>query len=377
MNPENRTVTVHLFFWGALVAAPISALAQSPPVGIVTTLQGSAMVVHAAKPEATPLRFKDEVFFRDRITTGDNSIARILLGGKAIVTVRERSALTITELPGSATIDVSSGRVAVAVAKERMKPGESVDIVTPNAVAGIRGTVVIAEVSEGVAPTSTFTVLQGTIEVTALDPVSRQAIATPVKVGTLQSVGVAPLILPLTRTITPETAERLAKEFKVRVEQVSPRVHFPAATLAQIQQAVGNTAALVGALERQTRLKGRLAAKSESRGAPTTAARDDEGGRRDTKRNDGGTSRAAQTEKGQKEDAKGSGGTPAASSAGAPVKTGGAAAVSAPPRTGPAGTLVFTGSPPLAIGKRPTHDALVQEQLKKIQRQTPPPPRRR
>jgi hypothetical protein len=68
---------------------------------------------------------------RDRVTTGEAAITRILLGGKVIVTARERSTLTITEVPGLSTIHLSSGRIAVAVDKSRMTGGERVDIRTP------------------------------------------------------------------------------------------------------------------------------------------------------------------------------------------------------------------------------------------------------
>lgn len=374
---ESRVTTVWLFFWSAVVAAPASTLAQStPPVGIVTTLQGTATVVHAATPQAAQLRFKDEVFFRDRITTGDDSVARILLGGKAIVTVRERSALTITELPGSSTIDVTTGRVAVAVAKERMKTGESVDILTPNAVAGIRGTVVIAEVSPGVAPTSTFTVLQGTIDVTPLDAVSRQAVAPAIKVGHLQSVGVTALVPPITRTITPETAERLAKDFKVRVEQVSPRAHWPV-TSAQIQQALGHTAAFLSPLERQTRLRTTRQTTAATAQHPTEVR---------------GARAGAQVKTSDDHGAAGDKGSRAGASSGgsnAPVSSSAAARASGPtasvgasagtsagiPRSTASGPLAITSSGPLGAARRPSHDALIQEQLRKIQRGASPPRR--
>jgi hypothetical protein len=107
----------------------------------------------------------------DKVVTGEQSVARMLLGGKAVVTVRERSALTITEVPGKATIDLAAGKIAVAVAKEKMRPGESLEIRAANAVAGVRGTVVVAEVSSAsaqlgglAAPVGTFWVLKGQIE---------------------------------------------------------------------------------------------------------------------------------------------------------------------------------------------------------------------
>jgi hypothetical protein len=112
----------------------------------------------------------------------------MLLGGKAVVTVRERSTLTITEVPGKATIDLQAGKIALAVATDKMRPGESIEIRAANAVAGIRGTVVVAEVSSAAAqaggavgPTGTLWVLKGQIEaVLANQP------GNPVLVGALQ-----------------------------------------------------------------------------------------------------------------------------------------------------------------------------------------------
>src|SRR5437016_8443597 len=93
--------------------------------GVVSTLQGTATASRAGAPQPIPLKFKDDVFLQDRIQTGDQSVARILLGGKALVTVRERSALTITEIPGRSTVELEAGKIGLAVARERMRPGES------------------------------------------------------------------------------------------------------------------------------------------------------------------------------------------------------------------------------------------------------------
>jgi len=154
------------------IIALVPSVASTEPVkaGVVTTLEGNVTVSRVALPPQ-PLKFKDDVFVNDKVVTGDRSIARMLLGGKAVVTVRERSALTITEVPGKATIDLAAGKIAVAVAKDKMKPGELLEIRAANAVAGVRGTVVIAEVSTGSAqlggsagPVGTFWVLKGQVE---------------------------------------------------------------------------------------------------------------------------------------------------------------------------------------------------------------------
>src|SRR5437867_13246648 len=149
---------------------PTLASAQASKAGVVTTLEGNVTVTRVALPPQ-PLKFKDDVFVDDKVTTGDRSLARMLLGGKAVVTVRERSVLTITEVPGKATIDLSAGKIAVAVAKDKMRPDESIEIRAANAVAGIRGTVIVAEVSSTSAQaaarggvTGTFWVLRGQVE---------------------------------------------------------------------------------------------------------------------------------------------------------------------------------------------------------------------
>ena len=134
---------------------PTLALAQSPKAGVVTTLHGVATVARLAAPPEIPLRFKDDVLFRDRITTREDSVVRVLLGGKALVTVRELSVLTISEEPDKATVELQAGKIALAVARQRLRPGEQIEIRTPNAIAGVRGTVVIVEVLRATAQGTT------------------------------------------------------------------------------------------------------------------------------------------------------------------------------------------------------------------------------
>jgi hypothetical protein len=154
---------------------PGSVSAQATKAGVVTTLEGNVTAARTTAAQPVALKFKDDVFVNDRVVTGDRSLARLLLGGKAVVTVRERSALTITEVPGRSTVDLDSGKIAVAVAKDRMRPGEQIEVKTPNAVAAVRGTVFIAEVIRASASannaqgglTANFYILAGAVAVTA------------------------------------------------------------------------------------------------------------------------------------------------------------------------------------------------------------------
>jgi hypothetical protein len=187
-------------------------------VGVATTVVGPVTVTRSALAPA-PLKFKDDIFLRDRVTTGDKAITRILLGGRVVVTARERSTLTITEVPGLSTIDLGSGRIAVAVDRTRMKPGERVDVRTPHAVAGVRGTVLIVEAD---ADTSSVTVLKGLVDVVSLDPATGRPVGAVTPVAKHQAVTVRQN-LPAARAkaISADRAEALAKEFSPPIGSVA------------------------------------------------------------------------------------------------------------------------------------------------------------
>ena len=233
-----------------LTAAAAFLLASSAMagerVGVVTNIEGTATVARLSEPGAQPLRFKDAVFLRDRITTGERSFVRVLLGGKATVTARERSVLTITEVPGVATVQLGEGRISVAVSKALMKPGDVIEIKTPNAVTAIRGTVVVAEVEPaGSGYRSTITILRGLVDVTRLDPTAGP-VGPAVKVGALQRVsvvGAGPV--PQPTSITQEAARGLGSEFSMVPKDVPAASVEPLnaamrdATIREILQATG------------------------------------------------------------------------------------------------------------------------------------------
>jgi len=143
------------------------ALAQQA-VGVVTALKGKAQLSRAATQ--SPLRFKDDLILRDLIDTQEKSLARVLFGGKSTVTVRELSRLEVREelLPGGATRSVhelSSGSILVNVARSLMGRGDEVQIRTPNAVAAVRGSTILAQYNAALAQ-SIFVLLTGSAIVT-------------------------------------------------------------------------------------------------------------------------------------------------------------------------------------------------------------------
>jgi FecR-like protein len=180
----------------AVYLLPATAFAQATKAGVVTTLEGNVTAARAVAAQPVVLKFKDDVFLQDRVVTGEQSFARLLLGGKAVVSIRERSAVTITEVPGRSTIDIESGKIALSVAGDRMQPGEVINIKTPNAVAGVRGTVVVAQVAYSMVggaqqPASNLWVLRGVIEAVPTNAAGA-AIGVPVPVGAMQSFSATP-----------------------------------------------------------------------------------------------------------------------------------------------------------------------------------------
>jgi len=207
------------------------AAAQERRAGIVTVATGTVQVARPSVP-VRALKFRDDVFVHDRVSTGEHSLARILLGGKAVVTVSERSVVTITEVPGHSIIDLATGRMSLAVARDRMKPGDSVEIRTSVAIAGVRGTVVIAEVTPGGAPSQTsarFTVLKGLVEVNAIDPATRRTVGASTFLGADQTLLADRSGVAAPTAISRQAAERLGMLF-------SPPLPPPTETRAAITE---------------------------------------------------------------------------------------------------------------------------------------------
>jgi FecR protein len=232
-----RTVRIGLIAGTLALSWPFSAFSQER-VGVVTNLEGTATVVRAAALQTLELRFKDDVYLHDRITTAEHSVVRVLLGGKATVTARERSVLTITEMPNVSTIELQSGRISVAVSKALMKPGESVEIKTPNTITAIRGTVVVAEVvQENGSTRSNITLLRGLIDVKRLDQTTHAAVGRAVSLRPLQTVTASGSLLSAPKSITPETGRQLSAEFWI-VPKSAPAPSQEPAVRHAVRQAV-------------------------------------------------------------------------------------------------------------------------------------------
>jgi FecR-like protein len=208
-----------------LCASPVPAAAEpEESAGVVTTVNGDATLLRAvAVAQPVSLRMRDEIFLRDRIQTRERSLVRVLLGGKALITVRELSVLTVIEEAGRVTVDLQSGKVGVAVVKARMRPGEVIEIRTPNATAAVRGTVFVVEVDPmqpgqpgGAATTTRVHLFHGALDVSArLDPNN-----ATVRLAELQSVVVAGNVLGSVKPISRDAVATLTADLKPQQVQV-------------------------------------------------------------------------------------------------------------------------------------------------------------
>jgi hypothetical protein len=189
-------------------------------LGVVSTISGQATISRASLPQPLPLQFKDSVFDRDRISTAENSTVKVLMGGKALVTVRELSVLTITEELGRSTVDLQSGKVALGVVRQRMRPGESIEVRTHNAVAAVRGTVIVVEIIRASAQatggpaalTTNVHVLRGSAVVTPTNVPGSSGIT----VGEFQTYSQIGNVLGASRPLTPAAVIQLLSNLQTR-----------------------------------------------------------------------------------------------------------------------------------------------------------------
>ena len=206
---------------GMVVGVPAYVQAQGQPgVGVVTTLVGEATVARSVAARPENLRMRDHVFALDRISTKERSMVHVLMGGKALLTVRELSVVTVTEEGGRATIDLQSGKVGLAVVRERMQPGDVIEVQTPHAVAAVRGTVLVVEIVPGPPggdqldssgeSTTDVHLLHGKLDVSLRsDPGG-----VPVRLETLQTVTVSRAVLGKIRPLDLATATAVTNGLK-------------------------------------------------------------------------------------------------------------------------------------------------------------------
>jgi len=195
-------------------------------VGVVTTLVGEATVVRTAAAQPRNLQMRDRVLPLDRITTKERSMVHVLMGGKALLTVKELSVVTVTEDGGRATVDLQSGKVGLAVVHEKMKPGDVIEVKTPQAVAAVRGTVLVVEIIPGTGEAdqtgrsedvTNVHLIHGKLDVSLRSNPG----GAPVRLESLQTVSVTRDVLGKMRPLDLPTATALSMGLKPAEQAVT------------------------------------------------------------------------------------------------------------------------------------------------------------
>ena len=216
------------------LAARVSAVETEKAAGVVTAVSGP-VVVNRESASSQTLKFRDALYWRDVVEARKEGMARMLLGGKTTVTVREFSRLELREEALAEgvryTVELISGKVRVSVARMLMRPGEQVEVRTRNVVASVRGTDFIVESVERPAQAGAFGLL-GVREV-AQGAAERGALTNETVVTTLSGV-----VEVSNRLTAPGWVEQVGPYQGVRVSGMHEplRLQFNPDTLRQTLQ---------------------------------------------------------------------------------------------------------------------------------------------
>ena len=119
--------------------------ARAAGIGLVTGIRGEATVRRDPAPQPQRLKFKDDLFWQDTLSTGADSRLRLLILQKSVITMKELSQLQLREELATPTqpkkksvVNLVSGAVRVVVEKDALKDSDY-EVHTNVAVAAIRG----------------------------------------------------------------------------------------------------------------------------------------------------------------------------------------------------------------------------------------------
>lgn len=217
-------------------------------IGTVLAVEGQAEVHAQDKTEWERLRFRDAIFLQDTVRTGAASKLKVLLRNDSILTLSEQSEMAFTEflltpLQQRSIMNLLFGTVKV-ITMRIFGTGSGMEVRTPNAIAGIRGTTFVVRF---IPPDSTDVfVFEGTLTVRNLDPAIPGVVSIPPNTRTSISGKTAPTA-PI--AITPAESQTIEREVQV-IEQVPAEV-APTQELAPLEAPRGTESApgVEGAIE--------------------------------------------------------------------------------------------------------------------------------
>jgi hypothetical protein len=170
---------------GGLIVFAIFCMASSvwpqpqESMGRVTAVEGRATVLRQGRFAPEPLTLQKAMFQEDIIETDVASKVRIMLTDATVISLGERSRLELKQFlydprqqTRTARLTIPSGIFRAII--EKLIPQSTMEIITPTAVAAIRGTDLMGEVS---AESTSIVVLEGTVMISNIRPGFR-ALAT-------------------------------------------------------------------------------------------------------------------------------------------------------------------------------------------------------
>ncbi len=217
---NNRKFYIISLLLALLLEIPGMALAQGA-IGVVTSLKGKVKLIRGASQ--TELGFKDILISRDVISTQDESLARVLFGGRSTVTIRELSRLGVTGTVHStgtfrAVHELKEGEILVNVPQGLLHKGDEIQVHTPNALASLQGASLLTRCHSGLDLRSfrcSFTTLSGKALITpaGLRPISLTSNSSVAITGS-PTIGIQ---VGPTLTLSPDQVSQILQESEIRV----------------------------------------------------------------------------------------------------------------------------------------------------------------
>ena len=169
-----------------------AGIIDSADVGLTTGYDGKVYQTHKDQSVATPVQLATPVYMNDHIKTDLLAKATFTFDDKSTLTLAEDSIVNITKHIydpekdlRQTIVHLSRGTVRFVVTKGKAR-GSMFKVITPTAIAGVRGTEFV--ISVGPDGETTFLVLEGQIETKPFLPGGKEGGLSLISAGESQSV---------------------------------------------------------------------------------------------------------------------------------------------------------------------------------------------
>ncbi len=150
-----------------------TAWTQSPEsIGRVTAVEGRATVLRQSRFAPEPLAVQKPIFQEDIIETAEGSKLRITLIDTTVISLGEKSRLELKHFLHDTRQQTHTARLTIAAGIfraiiKKLIPQSTFEVTTPTAVAAIRGTDLMGEVT---VDATSIVVLEGTVMISNIRP---------------------------------------------------------------------------------------------------------------------------------------------------------------------------------------------------------------